>query len=97
PSFGDIFSNNCVNVGLLTVVLPPDAVDRIHDLAQNPQETITIDLEHQVVEVDDHVFEFDFDDEPKQRLLKGLDPIGLTLEEDAAITAYEARRPAWMA
>jgi len=97
PSFGDIFSNNCVNVGLLTVELPPDVVDRIHDLAQNPQETVTIDLENQIVEVGDYVFEFPFDDEPKERLLKGLDPIGLTLEEDAAITAYEARRPAWMA
>ena len=97
PSFGDIFSNNCVNVGLLTVVLPPDVVDRIHDLAQNPRETVTIDLERQIVEVGDYVFEFPFDDEPKQRLLKGLDPIGLTLEEDAAITAYEASRPSWIA
>jgi len=96
PSFGDIFSNNCVNVGLLTVVLPPDVVDRLHDLAQNPQETIFIDLENQIVEVGDYVFEFPFDSEPKERLLKGLDPIGLTFQHDAAITAFEARRPAWM-
>jgi 3-isopropylmalate/(R)-2-methylmalate dehydratase small subunit len=96
PSFGDIFSNNCVNVGLLTVVLPPDVVDRLHDLAQNPQETIFIDLENQIVEVGDYVFEFPFDSEPKERLLKGLDPIGLSFQHDAAITAFEARRPAWM-
>lgn len=96
PSYGDIFRNNSVNVGLLTIELPADVVERLHDLAQNPQETISIDLEKQVVEVDDYVFEFEFHPDAKERLLKGLDPIGLTLQQEAAISDYEAKRPRWM-
>jgi 3-isopropylmalate/(R)-2-methylmalate dehydratase small subunit len=55
-----------------------------------------VDLETQVVEVDDFVFDFDIDPGVKERLLKGLDPIGVTLEAEGAISEFEARRPAWM-
>ena len=96
PSFGDIFRNNCVNVGLLTVELPDDEVARLQDMAQNPAVTITVDLERQVVEAGDYVFDFDVDPGVKERLLNGLDPIGVTLLEDAAITRYEANRPSWL-
>lgn len=96
PSFGDIFRNNSMNVGLLTIELPDEIVSQLLDLAQDPANEIHIDLENQVVQSGDFAVEFDFDVEPKQRLLKGLDPIGQTLQENAAITAYEARRPAWM-
>ena len=95
PSFGDIFRNNCVNVGLLTVELADEAVARLLDVAQDPNATIRVDLEQQVVEAADYVFEFDVDPEVKQRLLEGLDPIGLTLQASEAISAYESRRPAW--
>lgn len=96
PSFGDIFRNNCVNVGLLTVELPDDHVALIQQIAQDPNATIRVDLEQQVVEAADYVFEFDIDPEVKERLLQGLDPIGLTLQEEAAIAAYESRRPVWL-
>jgi 3-isopropylmalate/(R)-2-methylmalate dehydratase small subunit len=96
PSFGDIFSNNCVNVGLLTVELPDDDIARLQEIAHDPNAVVTLDLETQVVEAEDFVFEFDIDPGVKERLLKGLDPIGLTLEEDPAITEFESRRPAWM-
>jgi len=96
PSFGDIFRNNCVNVGLLTVELPDDEVARLQDMAQNPAVGITVDLERQVVEAGDYVFDFDVDPGVKERLLNGLDPIGVTLLEDDAISAYEARRPTWL-
>jgi 3-isopropylmalate/(R)-2-methylmalate dehydratase small subunit len=96
PSFGDIFRNNCVNVGLLTVELADDEVSRLLDIAQDPNATIRVDLEQQVVEAADYVFEFDVDPEVKQRLLEGLDPIGLTLQASDAISAYESRRPAWL-
>jgi 3-isopropylmalate/(R)-2-methylmalate dehydratase small subunit len=95
-SFGDIFRNNCVNVGLLTVELADEAVARLLDIAQDPNATIRVDLEQQVVEAADYVFEFDVDPEVKQRLLEGLDPIGLTLQASDAISAYESRRPAWL-
>jgi 3-isopropylmalate/(R)-2-methylmalate dehydratase small subunit len=97
PSFGDIFRNNSMNVGLLTIELPDEIVSQLLDLAQNPSAQIHIDLENQVVQSGDFAIEFEFDDEPKERLLNGLDPIGMTLQEESAITAFEARRPAWTA
>jgi 3-isopropylmalate/(R)-2-methylmalate dehydratase small subunit len=96
PSFGDIFRNNCVNVGLLTVELPDDEVSRLQDMAQNPGVAITVDLERQVVEAGDYVFDFDVDPVVKERLLNGLDPIVVTLLEDDVISAYESRRPSWL-
>jgi 3-isopropylmalate/(R)-2-methylmalate dehydratase small subunit len=96
PSFGDIFKNNCVNVGLLAVELADEDVARLQDIAQDPTAPIRVDLETQVVEAGDLVFEFNIDAGVKERLLQGLDPIGLTLLEDAAISDYEARRPAWL-
>jgi 3-isopropylmalate/(R)-2-methylmalate dehydratase small subunit len=96
PSFGDIFRNNSVNVGLLTVELPEDDVARLHDIARHPTASIRVDLENQVVEADDFVFEFDIDPEAKERLLGGLDPIGMTLQREEAISSYESRRPVWL-
>lgn len=96
PSFGDIFRNNSVNVGLLTIELPDDAVDRLLDLAQSHEAVVTIDLELQVVEADDLVIEFEFDPTARERLMGGLDPIGATLQEADAISSYEQRRPSWM-
>lgn len=96
PSFGDIFRNNSVNVGLLTIELPEEVVARLHDLAQDPSTVVTIDLEQQLIEAGDEAFDFDFDDGAKERLIKGLDPIGMTLEEDEAIANYEATRPSWL-
>lgn len=96
PSFGDIFRNNCVNVGLLTVELPDVDVARLQEMAQNPGVVVSVDLEQQIVEAGDYVFEFDVDPGVKERLLKGLDPIGVTLLEDEAISRFESTRPAWL-
>ena len=94
-SFGDIFRNNSVNVGLLTIELPDDAVDQLLDVAQDPAAVVRIDLANQIVEAGDFAVEFDFDPEPKERLLNGLDPIGITLQAEDEIARYESRRPAW--
>jgi 3-isopropylmalate/(R)-2-methylmalate dehydratase small subunit len=96
PSFGDIFRNNSYNVGLLTVELPEDDVARLIEFAENPTAEVKVDLETQVVEVDDFVFDFDIEPGVKERLLKGLDPIGVTLKDEDAISQFEARRPAWL-
>lgn len=96
PSFGDIFRNNSVNVGLLTVELPDEIVALLCDLAQRPDAVVTIDVERQVVEAGDLVVDFEMDPEDKHRLTSGLDPIGLTLQHDDAITAFEGRRPSWL-
>jgi len=93
PSFSDIFSGNAFKNGLLTVVLPQEAVDRLIEVAK--EQPITIDLEHQVVTTPfQDRFEFAIDPFRKMCLLEGLDEIGLTLGEDAAISGYEAKREA---
>jgi 3-isopropylmalate/(R)-2-methylmalate dehydratase small subunit len=96
PSFGDIFRNNSNNVGLLTIELPDDVVETIQDLAQDPGAVIEVDLERQVVQVGDFAVEFDFDPTARHRLLHGLDPIGITLQNEDAIARFEATRPSWL-
>jgi 3-isopropylmalate/(R)-2-methylmalate dehydratase small subunit len=95
PSFADIFANNCVQNGVLTVVLPEEETAELARRAQHfPDYRLTVDLEQKQVS-DDRGFSatFPMDDSVRHRLLEGLDDIGLTLQHDAAITAYEARHP----
>jgi 3-isopropylmalate/(R)-2-methylmalate dehydratase small subunit len=97
PSFADIFYNNCFQNGLLPVVLPEEAVTELLTRATSPGYTLTVDLERCVVEDGAGMFvPFAVDAFRRHRLLHGLDEIGLTLQHEAAIAAYEARRPAHM-
>ena len=94
PSFSDIFSGNAFKNGLLTVVLPQEVIDRLMAVAAEGQ-PVTVDLEHQVVTTPyQDRFTFEIDPFRKMCLLQGLDEIGLTLAQDAAIGSYEARREA---
>lgn len=98
PSFSDIFSSNAFKNGILTVVLPQEAVDRLMEVAQT--DTIHIDLESQTVTTPfQDRFSFEIDPFRKTCLMQGLDEIGLTLGKADAISAYEAKvsadRP-WM-
>lgn len=94
PSFSDIFSGNAFKNGLLTVVLPQEAVDRLLAVVRdNPAmaDPVHIDLENQMVTTPfQDRFAFDIDPFRKHCLLGGLDEIGITLESEAAITAFEA-------
>jgi 3-isopropylmalate/(R)-2-methylmalate dehydratase small subunit len=94
PSFGDIFRNNSYQNGLLPVELPENLVRQLLDRAERePGYTLTIDLEHQTVsDAADTLSTFDIDPGVKHRLLHGLDDIGLTLQHEAQITAFEQRR-----
>jgi len=95
PSFSDIFSGNAFKNGILTVVLPQAAVDRLLEVAMT--DAIDIDLESQSVTTRfQDRFAFDIDPFRKQCLLQGLDEIGLTLARGAAIAAHEARVAAEM-
>ena len=90
PSFSDIFSGNAFKNGLLTVVLPHEAIDRLMEVAQT--DPIHIDLENQVVTSPfQDRFTFEIDAFRKHCLLNGLDEIGLTLASSDAISAYENR------
>jgi 3-isopropylmalate/(R)-2-methylmalate dehydratase small subunit len=95
PSFADIFANNCVQNGVLTVVLKEDEVGEIARRTESTSEyQLTIDLEQRKV-TDEQGFSasFPIDDFVRHRLLEGLDEIGLTLQHKDAIAAYEARHP----
>jgi 3-isopropylmalate/(R)-2-methylmalate dehydratase small subunit len=95
PSFADIFANNCVKNGVLTVALTEaEAREIARRSVEIPDYQITIDLEQRRVQ-DDHGFSasFPIDDFTRHCLLEGLDDIGLTLQNRAEISAYEARHP----
>ncbi len=90
PSFSDIFSGNAVKNGILPLVLPQAAVDRL--LAVAATDPIDVDLEAQTVTTRfQDRFAFTIDPFRKQCLLGGLDEIGITLASADAITAFEAR------
>jgi 3-isopropylmalate/(R)-2-methylmalate dehydratase small subunit len=97
PSFADIFYNNCCKNGLLPVTLPDEAVTELLAKAQaQPGYRLTVDLQAQLV-TDDAGFRAPFTVDPFRRdcMLRGLDDIGLTLQHEPAIAAYEAQRPSW--
>jgi 3-isopropylmalate/(R)-2-methylmalate dehydratase small subunit len=89
PSFSDIFSGNAYKNGILTVVLPQAAIDRLLEVA--PECEITVDLENQVVTTNfQDRFNFDLDPFRKHCLVNGLDEIGMTLEMAPQLDKYEA-------
>ncbi len=88
PSFSDIFSGNAFKNGILTVVLPQAAVDRLMEVALT--QPIDIDLETQTVTTPfQDRFTFEIDAFRKACLLDGLDEVGLTLAQGDIIAAYE--------
>ena len=90
PSFSDIFSSNAFKNGVLSVVLPQVAVDRLMEVART--DSIDVDLESQTVTTPfQDRFHFEIDPFRKHCLLKGLDEVGLTLAQDAEISAHERR------
>jgi len=90
PSFSDIFSGNAFKNGLLAIVLPQTAIDRLLEVAKT--DPIHIDLETQTVTTPfQDRFEFEIDPFRKHCLLNGVDEIGLTLESSDAIGSYEGR------
>jgi len=93
PSFADIFYNNCFKNGILPVVLPAAVVDELFSaLYANEGYTLTVDLREQaVLAPDGSRWSFDVDGFRKERLLEGLDDIGMTLKSADAIHAYETR------
>ena len=95
PSFGDIFYNNSINIGLLPIVLSGTEVAELQELARDPTNEATVDLATQTVRSGDFSATFDIDPHVKQRLLAGLDNIGETMVHEAAIAEFESTRPAF--
>jgi 3-isopropylmalate/(R)-2-methylmalate dehydratase small subunit len=95
PAFADIFRNNAVRNGLLTVELSRDEVDRIIAAVETaPGLEATVDLEKQNIVLhgtEEVSFDFTVDPAAREHLLRGLDEIALSLEHEAAITAFESK------
>lgn len=94
PSFADIFYNNCFQNGILPVVLQSDEVLALMTEVMNTEGyTLTVDLgNQQVTTPGGTTYRFEIDPFRKDCLYRGLDSIGLTLQHEAAISAYEQRR-----
>jgi 3-isopropylmalate/(R)-2-methylmalate dehydratase small subunit len=95
-SFADIFYNNCFKNGILPIKLPQADVDKLMDDAERGANAIiTIDLEKQeITGPDGGCVKFELDAFRKHCLINGLDDVGLTLQKEKAIDAFEAKRKA---
>jgi 3-isopropylmalate/(R)-2-methylmalate dehydratase small subunit len=91
--FADIFRNNSLKGGLLTVIISQDEVERLWAAIEaNPAVAITVDLESRSLSYGDVILSFELDDYTRWRLMEGLDDIGLTLAQEASIDAFESKR-----
>ena len=88
-SFADIFFSNCTKIGLLPVVIPEDDVKALMAAGEGE-----VDLEALEVRFDGRAVPFELHAETRRRLLEGLDDIGIALQHDDEIAAYEAEREA---
>ncbi len=95
PSFADIFHNNCLKNGILTVTLPEAQIDELFLRANSEAGCkLTVDLRRQTISGDGGLeYHFDIDPFHKQVLLEGLDDIGMTLKHEPDIAAYEKKHP----
>ncbi|MGN5171355.1 3-isopropylmalate dehydratase small subunit [Aeromonas sp. 102P] len=97
PSFADIFYGNAINNGMVPVRLKEEEVDALFQLvAAKPGIEIEVDLEANQVRAGKLSFGFKIDEFRRYCLLNGLDAIGLTLQHEAAISAFEAKQPSWI-
>jgi 3-isopropylmalate/(R)-2-methylmalate dehydratase small subunit len=93
--FADIFRGNSLKGGLLTVIISQDEVEKLWaTIEAAPTTAITVDLDSRTVTYGDTTLKFELDDYTRWRLMEGLDDIGLTLAQSAAIDAFESNRSA---
>ena len=94
PRFADIFRGNSGKQGLVAGIVTQEDVEQLWKLLENdPGLDVSVDLEHRLVHCGGFTCEFQIDDYTRWRLMEGLDDIGLTLQNEAAIDAFEAKRP----
>ena len=95
PDIADIFFNNCFKNSILPIKLPQETVDKLMAVAQSDAPELKVDLESQTITGGNlEPISFEVDEFRKYCLLNGLDDIGLTLQKDDKIKAYEAKRAA---
>lgn len=91
--FADIFRGNSQKMGLLTVILPQDEIEKIwKKIESEPDTKITVDLEAKTVTYEAATIAFAIDDYTRWRLMEGLDDIGLTFTKIDEVTKFEEKR-----
>lgn len=96
PRFADIFRGNAGKAGLLAGIMSESDIELIFkQLEQHPGTQVTVSLEDRTVTVGENTYTFDVDDYTRWRLMEGLDDIGLTLRDEAAIERFETLRPSF--
>jgi 3-isopropylmalate/(R)-2-methylmalate dehydratase small subunit len=91
--FADIFRGNSQKMGLLTVILPQDEIEKIwKKIESEPETKITVDLEAKTVTYEATTIAFAIDDYTRWRLMEGLDDIGLTFTKIDDVTKFEEKR-----
>jgi len=91
--FADIFRGNSQKMGLLTVILPQDEIEKIwKKIESEPDTKITVDLEAKTVKYEATTIAFAIDDYTRWRLMEGLDDIGLTFTKIDEVTKFEEKR-----
>ena len=96
PRFADIFRGNSGKSGLLAGIMSESDIELIwKQLEQQPGREATVSLADRTVTVGENTYTFEIDDYTRWRLMEGLDDIGLTLRDEAAIAEFEASRPAF--
>jgi 3-isopropylmalate/(R)-2-methylmalate dehydratase small subunit len=94
--FADIFLGNSGKQGLIAgVITDADTETLWEQIEANPAAKITVDLPSQEIRLNEVVIPFEIDAYTKWRLTEGLDDIGITLQSEDAIAAYEANRESW--
>jgi 3-isopropylmalate/(R)-2-methylmalate dehydratase small subunit len=93
PSFGDIFRTNSLKIGLVTIQLAPEDVRTLIEEEAHGGAELTVDLEAQEITGRDGLkIPFELDPFARECILEGLDDVGLTLQREAEIAAYESSR-----
>lgn len=96
PKFADIFRGNSGKQGLIAGVISESDMEAMWAaIDANPGVSAKVDLPAQLVTIGELSVSFEIDEYTKWRLTEGLDDIGITLQNEAAIAAFEAKRESW--
>lgn len=96
PKFADIFRGNSGKQGLIAGVISESDMEAMWAaIDANPGIRAKVDLPAQLVTIGELSVSFEIDEYTKWRLMEGLDDIGITLQNEAAIAAFEAKRESW--
>ena len=94
--FADIFRGNSGKQGLVAGIVAQEDIELLWKVLETkPGTEVTVDLAERTATADDVVVRFQIDDYTRWRLMEGLDDIGLTLQHEADITAFEQTRASW--